>query len=113
VVAEAGFPPAHERSARMKSILRNSGRWKRGAGVRSGRYVGTPAWLRLHDLRHVCATFLLLSGASPGAVMDTLGHSQIGSTMNTYAHVPPRSSARLLTRRGPRTEQEWRTANAE
>ncbi|GGQ77720.1 tyrosine-type recombinase/integrase [Couchioplanes azureus] len=44
-------------------------------------------WLRLHDLRHACATFLLASGASPRTVMQTLGHSQISLTMNTYAHV--------------------------
>lgn len=46
-------------------------------------------WLRLHDLRHACATFMLLSGASPRTVMQTLGHSQIGLTMNTYAHFLP------------------------
>ncbi|MET7376462.1 tyrosine-type recombinase/integrase [Micromonospora arida] len=46
-------------------------------------------WLRLHDLRHACATFLLVSGASPRTAMKVLGHSQIGLTMNTYAHVLP------------------------
>jgi integrase len=46
-------------------------------------------WLRLHDLRHACATFLLASGASPRTVMKVLGHSQISLTMNTYAHVLP------------------------
>ncbi len=46
-------------------------------------------WVRLHDLRHACATFLLASGASPRTVMKTLGHSQISLTMNTYAHVLP------------------------
>ncbi|MEU7998909.1 hypothetical protein AB0B83_26770 [Micromonospora sp. NPDC049060] len=42
--------------------------------------------LRLHDLRHACATFLLVCCASPRTV-KVLGHSQIGPTMNTYAHV--------------------------
>ena len=46
-------------------------------------------WLRLHDLRHACATFLLAAGASPRTMMKMLGHSQIGLTMNTYAHVLP------------------------
>lgn len=46
-------------------------------------------WLRLHDLRHACATFLLATGASPRTVMQILGHSQIALTMNTYAHVLP------------------------
>lgn len=46
-------------------------------------------WLRLHDLRHACATFMLLTGASPRTAMETLGHSQIALTMNNYAHVLP------------------------
>jgi len=46
-------------------------------------------WLRLHDLRHACASFMLAAGASPRTVMKTLGHSQISLTMNTYAHVLP------------------------
>jgi len=45
--------------------------------------------VRLHDLRHACASFLLAAGASPRTVMKTLGHSQIGLTMNTYTHVLP------------------------
>jgi len=45
--------------------------------------------LRLHDLRHGCATFLLAQGVPARAIMDVLGHSEIGVTMNTYAHVLP------------------------
>lgn len=44
---------------------------------------------RFHDLRHLCATLLLSQGVSPRVVMEQLGHSQIGLTMNTYAHVMP------------------------
>jgi integrase len=44
---------------------------------------------RLHDLRHSCASFMLAAGASPRTLMKTLGHSQIGLTMNTYTHVLP------------------------
>src|SRR5664280_2626733 len=44
-------------------------------------------WLRLHDLRHACASLMLAAGASPRTVMKTLGHSQISLNMNTYAHV--------------------------
>lgn len=40
-------------------------------------------------LRPACASFLLAAGASPRTVMKTLGHSQIGLTMNTYTHVLP------------------------
>ncbi len=54
---------------------------------------------RFHDLRHSCATLLLAQGVSPRVVMDVLGHSQIGLTMNTYAHVIPdlqRDAARKM-----------------
>jgi integrase len=53
-------------------------------------------WVRLHDLRHACATFMLLTGASPRTVMETLGHSQITLTMNTYAHVLPQVEREAL-----------------
>jgi integrase len=44
---------------------------------------------RFHDLRHSCATLLLVQGVSPRVVMEVLGHSQISLTMNTYTHVVP------------------------
>ncbi len=43
--------------------------------------------VRFHDLRHGCATLLLMQGASLRAIMETLGHSQIAVTANIYAHV--------------------------
>lgn len=46
-------------------------------------------WLRLHDLRHGCATFMLAAGVSARAIMEVLGHSEIGITMNTCTHVLP------------------------
>lgn len=45
--------------------------------------------MRFHDLRHSCATFMLAQGVSPRVVMEIMGHSSIGLTMNTYAHVLP------------------------
>jgi integrase len=43
---------------------------------------------RFHDLRHACASLLLLAqGVVPRVVMEVLGHSQISLTMGTYAHV--------------------------
>lgn len=44
---------------------------------------------RFHDLRHSCATLLMVQGVSPRVVMDVLGHSEIAMTMNTYSHVIP------------------------
>lgn len=45
--------------------------------------------LRFHDLRHTCATLLLAQGTDARTIMETLGHSQITLTMNTYSHVMP------------------------
>lgn len=42
---------------------------------------------RFHDLRHSAASLLLLQGVDLRVVMETLGHSQISLTANTYAHV--------------------------
>ncbi|HCF99021.1 MAG TPA: hypothetical protein DEV93_00590 [Chloroflexi bacterium] len=44
---------------------------------------------RFHDLRHSCATLLLVQNVAPRVVMEILGHSQISLTMNTYSHVLP------------------------
>ena len=42
-----------------------------------------------HDLRHTCATLLLAQGTSARVVMETLGHSQVTLTLDTYSHVLP------------------------
>ena len=44
---------------------------------------------RLHDLRHCCASPMLANGEHSRVVMETIGHSQIGLTMNTFSHVLP------------------------
>ena len=45
--------------------------------------------IRFHDLRHTCASLLLAQGVTPRVVMEVLGHSQLGITMNLYSHVMP------------------------
>lgn len=45
--------------------------------------------MRFHDLRHSCASLLLVQGVSARVVMETLGHSNISITMDTYTHVLP------------------------
>ncbi len=54
---------------------------------------------RFHDLRHCCASLMLAQNVPARVVMETLGHSQISLTMNTYSHVMPamqRDAADLL-----------------
>jgi integrase len=42
--------------------------------------------IRIHDLRHTCASLLMGHGASPKTVQAWLGHNDIRVTMNTYTH---------------------------
>ncbi len=41
----------------------------------------------MHDLRHTCASLLLAQGVDARTIMETLGHSTITMTLDTYAHV--------------------------
>lgn len=43
--------------------------------------------LRIHDLRHRAASLMLAGGVPMRAVMETLGHSSIALTADTYSHV--------------------------
>jgi integrase len=42
--------------------------------------------IRLHDARHVTATLLTAAGVASRVVMEILGHSRIGITMDVYTH---------------------------
>jgi integrase len=48
-----------------------------------------PSSIRLYDLRHTCATLLLLANTSPKVVAERLGHSTVVLTLDTYSHVLP------------------------
>ncbi|WP_260328121.1 site-specific integrase [Streptomyces sp. Ag109_O5-1] len=50
----------------------------RDAGVRR---------VRVHDLRHTCASLLLAQGVDARTIMETLGHSTITMTLDTHTHV--------------------------
>ncbi len=50
---------------------------------------GLPKEFRLYDLRHSCATLLLLAGENPKVVSERLGHASITLTLDTYSHVLP------------------------
>jgi integrase len=43
--------------------------------------------IRLHDLRHVHATTLLLAGVPVHVVANRLGHADPSTTLRVYAHV--------------------------
>lgn len=68
------------------------GHWTRGNfAKRSGWYearrrAGVPN-LRIHDLRHTAATFMLSAGADVLSVSRVLGHSTPTLTLSLYGHV--------------------------
>ena len=52
------------------------------------RRAGLPK-IRFHDLRHTCATLLLLKGVHPKFVQNLLGHRSIKITLDLYSHWMP------------------------
>ena len=58
---------------------------------------GLPRTVRLHDLRHTCATVLLGKGVHPKIVQELLGHATIAITLDTYSHVLPNMQGEAVT----------------
>jgi len=50
--------------------------------------------VKLHDLRHTCATILLMAGEYPKFVQQLLGHANIFIGLGTYGHVLPGMNGR-------------------
>ena len=51
--------------------------------------IGGPedASIKLHDLRHTCATILLMAGEHPKYREELLGHTSISITLDTYSRL--------------------------
>jgi integrase len=61
----------------------------------AARSVGQPAALRVHDLRHTCASLLIREGASIKAVQHHLGHKSASITLDRYGHLFPDADTQL------------------
>ena len=48
-----------------------------------------PRSIRIHDMRHTCASLLIRQGVHPKAIQHHLGHSSINITMDRYGHLLP------------------------
>ncbi len=61
--------------------------WKRSVGWADAiNAIGKPR-LRVHDLRHTCASVWLGAGADPKVVQRILGHASAAMTMDLYGHL--------------------------
>jgi integrase len=92
----------HRRKLLAKGVYRDegpvfcdtAGNWLHRCNVyrdsfrKSLKRAGLPR-VRFHDLRHTGATLMLLGGINVKAVSATLGHSNITTTLNVYAHFLP------------------------
>ena len=45
--------------------------------------------IRVHDLRHSHASYLINQGVAPLLIKERLGHKDIKITLNTYGHLYP------------------------
>jgi integrase len=77
--------------------LRNSN-FRRQVWYTAVEQADLPQGLRIHDLRHTCASLLIAAGANPKAVQVHLGHSSISVTMDRYTHLFPSDVEALIGR---------------
>ncbi len=51
------------------------------------RMAGIPETVRLHDLRHTHASFLIQSGENAKVIQERLGHKRVSTTLDIYGHL--------------------------
>ena len=56
--------------------------------------------IRFHDLRHSCASLLLANGVPMKQIQEWLGHADISTTANIYAHVQYSDKVNMARRMG-------------
>ena len=62
--------------------------------------------LRLHDLRHSYASLMLAAGVNVKAISQSMGHSNIGITLDTYSHLLP-GMGKIAAERFDRLLKPW------
>ena len=85
--AEADFVFCGDSPLPATTIARKLDEGAKAAGVKR---------IRVHDLRHSCASLLIHKGVSIVAVSKRLGHTSIEQTLNTYSHMLPDDQKMIL-----------------
>ena len=52
--------------------------------------------IRIHDLRHSHASYLIHLGCAPLLISERLGHEKVQTTLNTYSHLYPNQQQELV-----------------
>ena len=73
----------------LKPILKRTNEKIVGLSREQGEGPKALPQIRFHDLRHTCATLLLMADENVKVVSERLGHSTIQMTLDTYSHVLP------------------------
>lgn len=87
-------PNAFVFTTRSGKLLR-SRNWRHRVWIPALRAAGLPESIRIHDLRHSCASLLLAEGATAKAVQEHLGHKSMVTTVDRYAHLMPQEPSRI------------------
>jgi len=75
-----------------KTFVKSVARCQRDLGEEA------PPRIRLHDLRHTCASILLSAGEPITTVSRMLGHKSVNITLGIYSHVLPGDGKRTAAR---------------
>jgi integrase len=54
--------------------------------------------IRVHDLRHTHATYLLSKQVNPKIIQERLGHKNVNITLNTYSHSLPSMQREVISK---------------
>jgi Phage integrase family/Luciferase-like monooxygenase len=106
-LADRGAPGRERSDGRLYSRLINGERggylgyamWRRYLKLAQGYTAAHPDGIvsyTAHELRHVCASLLIASGASDVQVAHQMGHSKIETTKNIYGHLFAQDRALIL-----------------
>jgi integrase len=96
VELKSPFVFSDEKGKPFKNVQKSFGSACRRAGVYDFRF---------HDLRHTCASWMVMAGADLVAVQKQLGHSSIKTTMR-YAHLAPGHMKKAINLIGTREEKQ-------
>ena len=70
---------------------------------RLAKAAGLPR-IRFHDLRHTCASLMIMEEEHPRVIQGQMRHSQMATTMNIYSHLMPGATERAVEKVGQRLD---------